>query len=141
MNGLKKRLAGFSVLSDMIPVIITIVITGMLGIMFSMWVAQFEQKEAVNSIVREYLLRMETVGYLNSEDKDSLMQELQYHDVDEILLDGTTFTPVENGEQVVLKITGIMKVKQMHMESIFQWNDNASAEIPINIERTATALY
>ena len=141
MSIFKKRLSGSSVLSDMIPVIITLIITGMLGVMFSMWVSQFEQKEAVNSIVREYLLRMDTVGCLNEEVREALKQELQNHKVKNISFAGTTFTPVEYGEPVILKITGSMEIKQMKMETIFQWNSNEAADVSIDIERTATALY
>ena len=138
---MKKRLSGYSVLSDMIPVILTIIITGILGIMFSMWIGQFEQKEAVNSVVREYLLKMETVGYLSQTDRNSLKQELNKYNVKNISFSGTTVTPVENGEKVCLKITGVMKVKYLHLETLFHWTTGREAVVPLVIERTATALY
>lgn len=136
-----KKEKASSVLSDMIPILLAIVLTGMLAVVYASWVSNFEEKEAVNAIVREYLMRMETVGYLNSEDAKLLKQELSAHHVENVSLAGTTLAPVENGGRVILNVTGKMRLKSVEMESWLKWNFKQNDVCRINITRSTTAIY
>lgn len=66
------------------------------------------QKWELIQISREYILRMETRGYLSGEDARELMQELERAEVEQVSLEGTTRNPVDYGETIVLNIRGVM---------------------------------
>lgn len=55
---------------------------------------------------REYLLIMETEGYLKPEDAVSLVAELNSYGLTSVSLSGTTMSEVDYGERIYLKITG-----------------------------------
>lgn len=65
-------------------------------------------KLEVNQIAREYILRMETKGYLDSEDRLSLLWKLQEEGMTQVDLEGTTYEEVGYGEPIVLKISGML---------------------------------
>ncbi len=64
------------------------------------------QKTAISQTAREYILRMETVGYLTYADEEELVGKLAAEGVREINLSGTTRDQVGYGSEIVLKIVG-----------------------------------
>lgn len=69
-------------------------------------VSLIQQKSKVDQIARKYILRMETVGYLNVSDHALLCQELEEAGVTELELEGTTLQEVTYGEVIALRIRG-----------------------------------
>lgn len=69
-------------------------------------VSLIQQKAQVNQIARRYILRMETVGYLNTSDRVLLCRELEEAGVTELELEGTTLREVNYGELITLRIRG-----------------------------------
>ena len=67
------------------------------------------QKNEAVGLARKYILRMETVGCLAESDRQSLIRELEEIGIEEIVLDGTTFSPVTYGQPVALMIKGKLK--------------------------------
>lgn len=67
------------------------------------------QKNEAVGLARKYILRMETVGCLVENDRQSLIRELEEIGIEEIALDGTTFRPVTYGQPVALMIKGKLK--------------------------------
>ncbi len=65
-----------------------------------------QQKTAVRGILREYLLRMETVGYLMPADETELLQELSGAGVTQIRLGNTSRSRVGFGQEITLEISG-----------------------------------
>ena len=65
-----------------------------------------QQKMEVGQLARKYILRMETVGMLGSEDEAKLCQELSEIGVTDLNLSGTTTWQVGYGEEIVLQIRG-----------------------------------
>ncbi|MBQ8119115.1 MAG: hypothetical protein IJ147_13820 [Lachnospiraceae bacterium] len=65
-----------------------------------------QQKMEVNQIIRRYILRMETTGYLDDADRAGLLTELSEQEVAEIDLGGTTIDQVGYGERIVLEVSG-----------------------------------
>ena len=63
-------------------------------------------KEAVGQLARAYLLKMETVGYLETPDLMQLTAELEAVGLTEIDYEGSTLEPVGYGERIVLQIHG-----------------------------------
>lgn len=76
----------------------------MLSYMDNVWL--IHQKTAVSQIARQYILRMETVGYLTEEDRIRLGRELDGAGVTELELEGTTLSPVAYGDIITLEIRG-----------------------------------
>ena len=76
----------------------------MLYYMDNVWL--IHQKTAVSQIARQYILKMETVGYLAEEDRIRLGQELEVAGVTELELTGTTMSPVAYGDIITLEIKG-----------------------------------
>lgn len=68
-----------------------------------------QQKMEVNQIVRCYILRMETVGYLDSAAQVELLMELGEQGVTEIDLGATTMDQVGYGDRIVLEIRGKLR--------------------------------
>lgn len=64
------------------------------------------QKTEVGQLARNFVLRMETVGYLTEADEALLRKELEEQGIQDVSLEGTTRIPVGYGAQIRLKITG-----------------------------------
>lgn len=81
--------------------VLTIVMTAYLGS-----VQVLNTKTRISQIARKYILRMETVGCLMSDDRIALEEEL--HEAGAVNLDfsGTTFDSVEFGSPIYLVIRG-----------------------------------
>lgn len=69
-------------------------------------VSLVNRKTKVSQVAREYILRMETVGYLTRAQEDALLRQLTAEGVRKIDLTGTTREPVGYGTEIVLRITG-----------------------------------
>ena len=67
-----------------------------------------QRKWEMIQISREYILRMETRGYLTGEDARELVAELEQAEVTGISLEGTTRNPVDYGEPIFLKVKGVI---------------------------------
>lgn len=72
-------------------------------------VSLIQQKTEVSQLARKYILRMETVGYLTTEDSTLLCQELAAAGVTEVNLSGTTQSEVSYGVPITLQISGKLK--------------------------------
>lgn len=65
-----------------------------------------QQKMEVNQVVRRYLLRMETVGCLESADRVEMIRELESWGATEIDLGTTTVDRVGYGGKIILEVSG-----------------------------------
>lgn len=61
-------------------------------------------------IERQFMLQMETDGYLSPSARDKLTEELAKIGVSDISLDGTTLTQAGYGNDVILSVTGRLNV-------------------------------
>jgi len=69
-------------------------------------VALVNKKMMVGQTARNYVLKMETVGYLTGQEEQSLRRELAEQGISEVSLEGTTKASVAYGDEITLKITG-----------------------------------
>lgn len=83
------------------------------------YVSLLEQKAEVGQIARKYILRMETVGMLEDEDRTALCDELNRAGVTDVTLDGTTFVRVGYGEPITLQLQGKLKEEYEFTEKRF----------------------
>ncbi len=80
---------------------LTVVMTSFIRCM-----ALLQDKSDIRGCARDYILRMETVGFLNGTDRRELIEELGEIGLEEISLDGTTMNEVPYGAPVTLCIGG-----------------------------------
>lgn len=103
---LKKKKEAGSIIENMLVALIGIVMTtAFLVIIFGAF-ASISDKWHMNQVAREYLLIMETEGYLTAADKANLIDELEECGLYNISLSGTTMSEVGYGERIYLKISG-----------------------------------
>ena len=67
---------------------------------------QYSANDSLNLIQTSYIKKMETTGYLSNEDEVSLKKELDDAGIQNVSLNGTTFTKQAYGEPIELVITG-----------------------------------
>ena len=68
--------------------------------------ALLQKKVCLGQTARKYMLRMETVGFLESHKEEELTSELKALGISELSLEGTTTEPVSYGEEITLRIRG-----------------------------------
>ena len=101
----KKKEAG-SIIENMLVALVGMVLTtAFLVIIFGAF-ASISDKWRMNQVAREYMLLMETEGYLTAEDKAELIKELEECGLYNISLSGTTVSEVGYGNRIYLKISG-----------------------------------
>lgn len=64
-------------------------------------------------IERTYILYMETYGYLTPEKRDRLTKELSDMGVSNISYAGTTMSMAGYGQEIVLSVTGILRINSV----------------------------
>ena len=106
-------------------------------------VAQISSQNKIERAYRQYLLQMETQGYLTDSARASLIQDLTALGVTNIDLSGTTISPVEYGGKVVLHISGDLAVDAVKSETGAHGDvlKKGQEVIRIDITKTGTALY
>ncbi len=82
-----------------------IVVCAFLVVIFGAF-AGISDKWGMRQVAREYLLIMETEGYLTSTDEANMIAELESYGLYNISISGTTTREVEYGERIYLCITG-----------------------------------
>lgn len=101
----EKKEAG-SIIENMLVALIGMVMTtAFLVIIFGAF-SSISDKWHMRQVAREYLLIMETEGYLTASDQVSLKEELESCGLYNISFSGTTTSEVGYGERVYLKIRG-----------------------------------
>ena len=94
-------------IGDVMPMGIFVICIAIVFASFADCVRVVNVKSAVSQISRRYILRMETVGYLTSEDRNSLLEELSYAGLEDISLGNTDISEVGYGNTISLEISGV----------------------------------
>ena len=103
---MRKKKKANGVIENMLVALIGIVmITAFLVIIFGAF-SGINDKWGMRQTAREYLLIMETEGYLTPADQASLIAELESEGLYNISLSGTTTSQVGYGDRIYLCITG-----------------------------------
>ncbi len=103
---MKKKKRANGVIENMLVALIGIImVTAFLVIIFGAF-SGISDKWAMRQTAREYLLIMETEGYLTPADQTALVSELQNEGLYNISLSGTTVSQVNYGDRIYLSITG-----------------------------------
>lgn len=132
---LKKKEA--SVIENMLVALIGItMMMAFLVIIFGSF-ASISSRWNMRQVAREYLLVMESDGYLSSTDQAALIAELESYGLYNVSLAGTTVREVDYGDRIYLKITGT------YDDNILQFAGGlskvASNPVTMTINRQTTA--
>lgn len=134
---IKKKEEGSSFV-HFIPILLTIIIAAYIILSFTQYIIAFNKKDEIDLIARQYILRMETQGYLTHADEDDLIRELEEIGLYNISLDGTTLVEAGYGEVIKLHIQGDLEMDWYTMDE----NMNKSSEkdiLKINIIKASTS--
>ncbi len=113
----KKKKKG-SILK-MLPVLLGIAAVSVLSIMYITYMDVMDKREMAFQISREYLLRMETEGYLTDEAAEKMISELEEIGATNINLAGTTFSQVEYGDKIILNIEARIPMDEIVLTNLF----------------------
>ena len=134
---MKKKKEASGVVENMLVALIGIVMgTAFLVIIFGAF-SGISDKWAMRQTAREYLLIMETEGYMKPADQSALIADLESEGLYNISISGTTTREVNYGDRIYLKITGT------YDDNILAFAGGiskvASHPTTITINRTSTA--
>lgn len=133
----KGNLIGSAICSLIIILAIILLIFGYLDL-----VKVFDIKEDVKQASREYMLRMETVGYLTPEDAAALTNRLQSLGVTDIDLTGsTTGGPAGYGNRIKLVISCSIPGESLDINSDILNAVFRDTSYPVTVVRESTAKY
>ena len=120
----------------MIP-LFAILATFMVMVIYENATKNLMDKQKVDILARQYILKMETDGYLEKNEEDNLIRELQKIGLTNISLNGTTETQVGYGKEIKLEINANLKSKDYSVRGFGL--DKREKLMPIHIEETSTA--
>ena len=104
MMGTLKKSRGS--IGDVMPMGLFVICMAVVFVSFADCVRVVNVKSSVSQISKRYILRMETVGYLDQADRDTLLNELRSAGLCEISLGNTDTAEVGYGNPVKLEIRG-----------------------------------
>ena len=91
---------------DVMPMCIFAICIAFVMISFADCVRLINVKSSVSQISRQYILKMETYGYLTEDDKEGLVKSLSDTGLESISLAGTDMAEVGYGNEIKLYISG-----------------------------------
>lgn len=124
----------------MMATIITVMVVGGLIIFAANNFRNMDDKTEIDMIAREYILKMETTGYLTSEYQADLLDELNEYNWANVSIDGTTTSQVNYGDTIILHISGDLNVKTYSLADFFKLK-KGDATVSIDISKASTAKY
>lgn len=106
MFKLVKKKKEASIIENMlVTLLMTIIVCAFLVVIFGAF-SGISDKWGMRQVAREYLLIMETEGYLSEADRANLIDELESYGLYNISLSGTTVSEVDYGDRIYLCISG-----------------------------------
>jgi hypothetical protein len=141
MGALAGRKRKGNVIDWMGSLLLVLAIT-LLVLAYMNFMAVFNIKEDVKQLSREYMLRVETVGYLTPQDEAALTADLQALGVTGISLSGTTRgTPAGYGNRVSLVISCSIPGDVLNMHGDLFRAAFESKSWPVKVTRLSTAKW
>ena len=129
---------GSSAFMSFLPLLVVTISVALIAIQYIGFIRELEYKEAINMIMRKYIIRMETVGYLTEEEELNIKSELQDIGMENIDLLGSTTDEVEYGETIYLYVKGNIQTDILNIINILEgkWEKDV---IQIDEKRSSTS--
>ena len=126
-----------SMIENMLGMMINMVVMcAFLVIIFGAF-SGISDKWGMRQTTREYMLIMETEGYLPASDQTALIAELESYGLYNISLSGMTMREVNYGDQIYLKISGTYNKNVLAFVGGISKVSNHPVTITINRQTTA----
>ena len=119
-----KKESGISNVGNVFITLTTLVVVLIMIVATMGYMENYDIRDNIDVVAREYILRMETQGYLTPEAKQQLIDALMEVGVTDISLEGTTEAEVEYGEQILLCISGKVQLYSFSLDSLFEVNES-----------------
>lgn len=102
----------------MLPVLLAMAAMTAITVMYLTYMSDYDKRESADQIAREYILRMETQGYLSEEMKNNLISDLGDIGVSGINLQGTTMAKAAYGDEIALIINASVETEEHVFENL-----------------------
>ncbi len=123
-----------------LPILFSLAAVAILSLMYVSYLKDVDVKDQVDLIAREYILKMETTGYLASVDENALIGDLNRIGVHDVNLGGTTRAEVGYGSPVTLSVAGYVESEQTGLQSLFDIS-RSKKRIGVKVVKTSTAKH
>ena len=127
-------------LVDFLPSCIVIIGLTILMLSYLSIIEAGDTKKEADQLARKYILEMETVGYLSAESRENLLLELEELGIENIDLEGTTFSQAGYGNAVYLSLKCSIPANSLNTNSgdllSYFFED---IYIPVEIKKMSTA--
>ena len=133
---LKKKKQASMIENMLVMMINMVVMCAFLVIIFGAF-SGISDKWGMRQTAREYMLIMETEGYLPAADQTALIAELESYGLYNISLSGTTMREVNYGDRIYLKISGTYNENVLAFASGISRVSDHPVTITINRQTTA----
>ena len=133
---LKKKKQASMIENMLVMMINMVVMCAFLVIIFGAF-SGISDKWGMRQTAREYMLIMETEGYLPAVDQTALIAELESYGLYNISLSGTTMREVNYGDRIYLKISGTYNENVLAFAGGISKVSNHPVTITINRQTTA----
>lgn len=111
-----KKKKGY-VIADIGVPLLTLVFVGIVIVAFSIFTRENKRINDLDRLGREYILRMESNGYLNDTNKNSLIQELKSMGASNISIQGS-MSEVKYGDKINLAISCDVGIETIKMNGL-----------------------
>lgn len=91
---------------DIFSTAVTAILVAVVLVFYAGWMGNLRARDRIDTTARQYLLKMETEGYLNAAAQKSLTSALTAGGMTIVNLSGTTTSPVPYGQGITLYIRG-----------------------------------
>lgn len=134
----KKEDGNSTLVSGVFTMVISVTAMALISMNVISSVGIMNTKNDINSVMRKYIIMMETYGYLTNEDETELIQELTDIGMTNIDISGTTMNEVEYGEVIYLHVKGDINKRVITLNDINNgvWQEKA---IPIDEKLSSTS--
>lgn len=102
--------------------------------------ADMEKKTDIDEVGRNYILRMESTGFLTNSDEGNMINDLKKLGVKNISTTGSTKSKVGYGKEVSLNISGKVEVTSYVFKDLFEIK-KVDTPVNIKISKTSTAKH
>lgn len=133
---IKKKKKASMIENMLVMMINMVVMCAFLVIIFGAF-SGISDKWGMRQAAREYMLIMETEGYLPAADQTALIAELESYGLYNISLSGTTMREVNYGDRIYLKISGTYNENVLAFAGGISRVSNHPVTITINRQTTA----
>ena len=93
---------------SMLPVLLGMMAICVLSLMYLSYMSDYEKKEAADQLARQYMLKMESEGYMSETSKQHFISAMSELGFSQVNLSGTTFADAGYGNTIMLIVNAVL---------------------------------